>query len=799
MVHSHASPTRKSPVREHWAALVALGAVLLFTAIVLGDMLNPRLRAVADGLASAGAALVAAALALRAARAQSGRMPRASWLCFGVALLAWAFGDGVRSWSELMYGVTPSPPSLVDLAHLTVLPLAIAGVLLRPSRRPQLVSRRILLIDTVMAMSAVLAIAWALVLGPILEGVSASRPMIALALAYPIGDLIMLCCLVVAILREAEGGPATAPLLGALALLTAGDAIYAALAIQSAYVSGHPVDVVWFGSLALFGLAASRERVDVSLAQVHGLRSSARRVPSLRMGMSAARHGPFWRYATPLVLLTMATLVMVIVSAQRGVPPGAPVRLLLGLAWLMLLVRVSFGFKRAAEGQRRERQLRVGHATSFRREQQRRRQLEAIRDVTTELTRELDLTALLTLITRRTASLVDAPIGIVYIWDDSTERLIPRAWHGLDSWFAEIQPGRGEGAAGRVVELGRGVIVNDYPTARERYKPLLCHTPIEAALAAPIISQGKLLGVISAADARAGRTFEDGDLRLLELFADQAAVAIEHARLVDEAASVEALRELSRLKTELLSTVSHELRTPLTLIHGYAELLHARAHGLTPDDVQMMAEEVLLGSRTMIRLVDDLLDFSRLDGARLHLDRVRIDVADLLRRHVQAWRGQPGGDRLQLEAISPLEIYADVARLDQVIRNLISNALNHAPTGPIMVRARHDPGWIWLEVEDQGPGIPEDEIPRIWESFFRGERARNSPNRGSGLGLAVVRQLVELHRGKVEVKSTVGVGTAFRVWLPSAPPNGRVDHEETMISSSPSTSVVHLPKRSEGE
>jgi signal transduction histidine kinase len=124
-----------------------------------------------------------------------------------------------------------------------------------------------------------------------------------------------------------------------------------------------------------------------------------------------------------------------------------------------------------------------------------------------------------------------------------------------------------------------------------------------------------------------------------------------------------------------------------------------------------------------------------------------------------------------------------VARLDQIIRNLLSNALNHAPTGQIIVRANHDPGWVWLEVEDHGPGIPDEDLPRIWESFFRGERARNSPNRGSGLGLAVVRQLVELHRGNVEVASSAGVGTRFRVWLPAAPPNGRVDHDGAGISS----------------
>ncbi|HZO32470.1 MAG TPA: HAMP domain-containing sensor histidine kinase, partial [Chloroflexota bacterium] len=402
--------------------------------------------------------------------------------------------------------------------------------------------------------------------------------------------------------------------------------------------------------------------------------------------------------------------------------------------------------------------------------QHRLRQLQAVRDVTTELTRELDLTSLLSLITRRSAELVNAPIGVAFLWDDLDGVLVPRAWHGLGSWFGTLRLKRGEGAAGRAIELGRGVIVNDYASSREAFLPLLTRAQVSAALATPVVSNGQLVGVIVVADEQVGRTFEAADLTLLELFADQAAVAIEHARLVDEAASVEALRELARLKTELLSTVSHELRTPLTLIHGYAELLNARADLLTPEDVAMMADEILLGSRTMIRLVDDLLDFSRRDSLRLQLERTRVDISDLLRRHVHAWRGQAGGDRLRLEVTPTLETFADPARLDQIIRNLISNALNHAPDGLVAVRLDGDSTWIRLEVEDRGPGIPEEELPRIWESFFRGERARNSPNRGSGLGLAVVRQLAELHGGRVEAESQVGEGTTFRIWLPTAPP-----------------------------
>ena len=194
----------------------------------------------------------------------------------------------------------------------------------------------------------------------------------------------------------------------------------------------------------------------------------------------------------------------------------------------------------------------------------------------------------------------------------------------------------------------------------------------------------------------------------------------------------------------------------------------------------------------MIRLVDDLLDFSRRDDGGLQLERTRVDLAELLRRHVHAWRGEPGGDRLRLEADSPLETYADAARLDQVIRNLISNALNHAPDGPVLVRLSGDDAWIRLDVVDQGPGIPEDELPRIWESFFRGERARNSPNRGSGLGLAVVRQLVELHGGRVEVESLPEQGTTFRVWLPRAPAPPAPDRPApTVTVPANASSAVH--------
>jgi signal transduction histidine kinase len=740
-------------VRSSLATAVAVGVVVLYAVLVLGGVLNAPVRAVVDNAGSALAALVVAVLALLTARRHVTPRLRASWLLLGAGLLVWGVTDSYWTWSELVRGVVPSTPSLTDAGYLAMVPLVFAGILLRPPLRPHLVGRRMLLIDTWLAMSALVAVAWVLVLGPMYEHLGTDPLLVAITLAYPVGDLAILCCLLMALLRDSDHRPSTVPLLLGLGTMAVGDAAYAALTLQNAYYTGHPVDVVWFASLAIIGLAAVLER-------------TGEPAPPSRSTF-AISESP-WRFMAPTALLALATVAAWIVALQRGGTPGGVAEGALGIAWLLLMVRMYLGFQSAAEDHRRERQLRVGHASSARREQARLRQLEAVRDVTMELTRELDLTSLLTLITRRSAELVNAPMGVVFLWDDVSAMLVPRAWHGLGSWFGALRLRRGEGAAGRAIELGRGVIVNDYPASREAFLPLLARTQLAAALALPVVSQGQLVGAIVVADDRVGRTFEEAHLALLKLFADQAAVAIEHARLVDEAASVEALRELARLKTELLSTVSHELRTPLTLIHGYAELLNVRADLLTPEDVAMMADEILLGSRTMIRLVDDLLDFSRHDSLRLQLERTRLEMSELLRRHVHAWRGQAGGERLRLEASTRLETYADPARLDQIIRNLISNALNHAPEGPVLVRLTGDTSWICLEVEDRGPGIPAEELPRIWESFFRGERARNSPNRGSGLGLAVVRQLTELHGGRVEAESCVGEGTTFRIWLPTA-------------------------------
>jgi signal transduction histidine kinase len=742
----------------NYAVLLGGVATVLYAAVVLNSQVNPAVRVAVDDVGSALAALVASVLALRAGWAQRTRRARTSWLLIALSLLWWGVGDLYWAWFEVVTGTPAVTPSLADVAYLVAAPLIFAGILLRPTLRRRAISRWLLLIDACLALAALFAISWVIIIGTVYAQHDVDPLVQVVTLAYPILDLAMLFCLLLAMLRASGHRPATGLLLFGLAAAAVADSGYAGLVAASAYETGHPIDMLWFVALVLIGLAAVVERDDTAGS----------------VSLPAATVGAPWRFVAPTLLVVIASVVVWTVSLRRGEGSGGPAEIALGIAWLLLMGRVYLGYRTAVAAHLHERRLRIGHASSFRHEQQRRRQLEAVRDIAAELTRELDLTGLLTLITRRAAGLLDAPIGSALLWDEPERVLVPRAWHGVGPWLGDLRIRSGEGAAGRAAERRRGVVVNEYLTSREAYPQILAHVALSAVVAVPVISLGRLVGVITVADQRPGRAFDEHDLSLLGLLADQAAVAIEHAHLFEQAASAEALRELARLKTEFLTTASHELRTPLTLIHGYAELLRFRADTLTTARVVEMADEILTGSRTMIRLVDDLLDFSRLESTRPVLERQRLDVVDLLDREIRVWSGQPGGHRLVLEADAPVEAEVDPARLDQVIRHLLSNALEHTPAGPVVVRATSERGvpgklgWIRVEVVDEGSGIPEEEQPRVWEPFFRGQRALNSPHRGSGLGLAVVKQLVELHGGHVDLESGANRGSTFRVWLPAA-------------------------------
>ncbi len=223
----------------------------------------------------------------------------------------------------------------------------------------------------------------------------------------------------------------------------------------------------------------------------------------------------------------------------------------------------------------------IQNARLFQAEQARRRQLEAVRAVTGEILRELDLPTLLGLINRRSVELLGATSGVVFLWDEDARHLIPQAWHGRGEWMREVRPALGQGIGGLVAQRREGLIVNDYRSWSLANPVLLERTPISAIIAEPLLYRDRLLGVITIDDHGTGRTFTAQNRDLLALFANQAAIAMENARLYAEADRrrrvAEAVTRVSRMVTAALDleTVTHGiaravvelLDAPLVRVH----------------------------------------------------------------------------------------------------------------------------------------------------------------------------------------------------------------------------------------
>jgi signal transduction histidine kinase len=237
------------------------------------------------------------------------------------------------------------------------------------------------------------------------------------------------------------------------------------------------------------------------------------------------------------------------------------------------------------------------------------------------------------------------------------------------------------------------------------------------------------------------------------------------------------LGQLDTAKTAFFSNVSHEFRTPLTLILGHAERALAAPNG------SLAGEELAAlhrNSLRLLRLVNSLLDFSRIESGGLHITYAPTDLATLTSGVAGAFQSlfQDAGLRLTVECSSlPEPVYVDAAQWEKVLMNLLSNAFKFTFEGEIGVRLSWQDDHAELAVSDTGTGIPESELPRIFERFHRVEGARGRSFEGTGIGLALVHELVRLHGGQVEVDSELGRGTTFVVKLPRGSghlPHGRV-------------------------
>jgi PAS domain S-box-containing protein len=235
----------------------------------------------------------------------------------------------------------------------------------------------------------------------------------------------------------------------------------------------------------------------------------------------------------------------------------------------------------------------------------------------------------------------------------------------------------------------------------------------------------------------------------------------------------ERLRELDRLKDEFISLVSHELRTPLTSIRGYLELLLDGGAGELSDDQSRFLAVVDRNSRRLMHLVGDLLFLAQVEAGKLALELGEVDLDDIVAESVEA--AKPVADEKGIELRTSLasipKMVGDRSRLAQVLDNLVSNALKFTTEGgAVDVRVSAQNGDALIEVVDTGIGIAPQEHALLFDRFFRSSEATERAIPGTGLGLTIVKAIVERHRGSIEVESAEGAGTTMRIRLPVREP-----------------------------
>jgi len=215
---------------------------------------------------------------------------------------------------------------------------------------------------------------------------------------------------------------------------------------------------------------------------------------------------------------------------------------------------------------------------------------------------------------------------------------------------------------------------------------------------------------------------------------------------------------------EMVSTVSHELRAPLTSVKGYTGLLLSRWDRLGDQQKREMLEQVNHDADRVRRLIDELLDISRLETGRLHLHRQMVDVSELVATVIgKVTMEYPSLEAQVVFAPAVPRVYADPDKLTQVLTNLVENACKYAsPTG-LTISADVEDGDVTVSVTDRGEGIPGQDLPRVFDKFFRRDQGRPT---GSGLGLWISRGLVQAHGGRLTASSVPGQGTTFRFTLP---------------------------------
>lgn len=394
--------------------------------------------------------------------------------------------------------------------------------------------------------------------------------------------------------------------------------------------------------------------------------------------------------------------------------------------------------------------------------------LRRLQEMSVRLSNSLELQPILEETLRAAAAGEGATMGLLSLTEPDSERLKVGASLGFDREFLDAldKLESAEGACGMAYQARRRIVIEDTETdpTCASIRDLAAKSGFRAVHSTPLITRsGKVVGVLSTHFPNRHRP-SLREMQLADLCARQAVDFIENGRLYSQ------LREADRSKNEFLATLAHELRNPLAPIRNAVQILHMKA--APSPEVQWALEVVDRQMEQMTRLVDDLLDIARITGNKLELRRQPIELAEVLRVAVQTSRPlmDASGQQFTLSLPEiPIHLDGDLTRLAQVVSNLLNNSSKYTERGGrIALSASLEGGEAVIAVKDSGIGIPADMLPRVFEIFTQVHRAPEQFPTGLGIGLTLVKRLVEMHNGTIEARSPgIGQGSEFVIRLPA--------------------------------
>ena len=372
----------------------------------------------------------------------------------------------------------------------------------------------------------------------------------------------------------------------------------------------------------------------------------------------------------------------------------------------------------------------------------------------------------------------DLPFAILYLLDEDGKFASLLAKTGIGDAFApaalRLDHDDDPWGVARVIREGDVILLNDLVLRFATLPGGVWPEPTTSAIVLPVAKPGQKAGTtgVLVAGINPRRALDDAYRGFFDLVAGHLATAVSNARAYEEERKrAEALAEINRAKTQFFSNVSHEFRTPLTLMLGPLEELLAKSETNPLSDDRSLVRLAHRNGVRLLKLVNTLLDFSRIEAGRVQASFQPIDLAVFTAELASNFRSaiERAGLRLVIDCPSlPHQLYVDADMWEKVVLNLISNAFKFTFEGEIGIAAKpsSDGRYAEVTVRDTGTGIPPEELSHLFERFHRVEGARGRSIEGSGIGLALVQELIKLHGGTIHVTSEVGQGSAFTVAIP---------------------------------